>query len=310
MRVLREIRELGDVPGPVVVAAGVFDGMHLGHLAVIGEAVREACDVGGTPVALTFDPHPLTVLRPMDAPKLLTPTPQKLDLMRHAGVQAALVVPFDAAFAATAAGDFIAELAAAARPLAAVCVGEGWRFGRDREGNGELLRTLGKELGFTAVEVPPVHAGNQIVSSTLIRQALDRGDLETSARLLGREFSLAGQVVPGDGLGRGLGSPTANIDTAGGQLPSDGVYAVRARCGECEWPGVANIGRRPTFGGGERRLEVHLLDCNLDLYGTTLEVAFVARLRDERTFDSPESLKAQIASDVAAARTILRLPPG
>ncbi len=304
MRVLGEISSLGEISGPVVVAAGVFDGMHLGHLAVIGEAVREAAEIGGTPVALTFDPHPLKVLRPLDAPRLLTSTAQKLSLMHHAGIRAALVVSFDPEFAATPAADFVNRLASSARPLAAICVGEGWRFGRDREGDGVLLRTLGERLGFSAVEVPPVRVENLTVSSTMIRQALAGGDLASAQRMLGREFSVTGRVVRGEGIGRTLGFPTANLEIPDGQLPADGVYAVRLWRDGQPLPGVANIGFRPTLAGATRTFEVHLFGEPGDLYDATVEVAFVSRLRDERKFGSLEELKQQIAKDCLEARAV------
>lgn len=307
LEVLTGIGQLARIEGPLYLAIGVFDGVHLGHRAVIERAVRDARAGQGTPVVVTFDPHPLRVLRPQNAPRLLTSTAHKLLLIRGLGVRHLLVIPFTAAFAATEPADFIRELAAAGRPLREICVGHQWSFGKGRAGNLELLRQLGDGLGFEEVGVPAVEMDGQIVSSTLIRQAVEAGELEKAARLLGRDYTILGTVVRGRELGRTIGFPTANVAAHNEQFPPDGVYAVEACIAGRAFGGVANIGFRPTVepGGSERRLEVHLFDFDRDIYGAEVEVRFVRFLRPEQKFDGLAQLQAQIKEDAAAARRIL-----
>ena len=298
------IGELSAIPGPLYLAIGVFDGVHLGHRAVLERTLDDARRGGGTAVAVTFDPHPIRVLRPDHAPRLLTSTPHKIRLIRALGVGHLLIVPFDLGFAATPPEEFIRALAAAAHPLREVCVGHAWSFGKDRVGNLALLQTLGDQLGFAEVGVQAVEIDGQIVSSTLIRRAVECGDLAKAARLLGREYTVLGTVVEGAHLGSQLGFPTANLSAHNEQFPPDGVYAVTVRRDAQVLRGVANIGVRPTVAhaGGERLLEVHLFDFDGDLYGTDLEVTFHRFLRPEQKFAGLEALKAQIARDVTAAR--------
>ena len=298
------IAELSAIPGPLYLAIGVFDGMHLGHRAVLERTLDDARRGGGTAVAVTFDPHPIRVLKPEKAPRLLTSTPHKIRLIRALGVGHLLIVPFDLGFAATPPEEFIRALAAAARPLREVCVGHAWSFGKGRVGNLALLQTLGDQLGFAEVGVQAVEIDGQIVSSTLIRRAVECGDLAKAARLLGRDYTVLGTVVEGAHLGSQLGFPTANLSAHNEQFPPDGVYAVTVRRDAQVLRGVANIGVRPTVAhaGGERLLEVHLFDFDEDLYGTDLEVTFQRFLRPERKFAGLEELKAQIARDVEAAR--------
>lgn len=306
MHIHRSIDDLARISGPLALAVGVFDGMHLGHQAVLRSALESARSCGGTAAALTFDPHPAKILRPEAAPRLLTSTPHKLRLMEDFGLPHVLVIPFDEAFAAMEADDFVRRLAAAARPLARICVGEGWLFGHRRQGNGALLHRLGSELGFQTTEVASVTAGARTVSSTGIRAAVQSGDLAGAASLLGRDFSILGTVTPGDQRGRQLGFPTANLAAHNEQFPPDGVYAVRVRINGAEHPGVANIGLRPTVhAAGHRTLEVHLLDFSADLYGRDLEAAFIQFLRPEQKFPTLEALRAQIVTDIQSARAIL-----
>lgn len=300
-----EMAGLASLPGPVVVAAGVFDGMHPGHRAVLQSALDSADRVGGTAVALTFDPHPSKVLRPENSASLLTSTRHKLHLMEKLGISAVLVIPFDREFAAVEAEDFLRKLSSAAKHLVRICVGEGWRFGRARRGDAGLLRRIGPELGFETTEVEPVQIDGTTVSSTLIRQFVQSGDLEAAARFLGRSYSVFGTVVKGDGLGKTIGFPTANLAAHNEQFPPDGVYAVRVHVGGVVLPGVANIGSRPTVKtDGERLLEVHLLDFSGDLYGGDIEAEFLRFLRPEKKFSDVDSLSEQIAADVRTARLV------
>lgn len=307
MNLLDSVDQLAAL-GPAYLAIGVFDGVHLGHQAVIARAVEDARrEAGAAAVVVTFHPHPLKVLRPQAAPRLLTSTPHKYQFFAALGATHCLVLPFDAAFAATPPDAFITALARAGRPLREVCVGFNWSFGRGRAGNLDLLTRLGEQHGFAVVGLPSVSVDGETVSSTLIRQAVERGDLENAARLLGREFSVLGTVTPGQQLGRQLGFPTANLAAHNEQFPPDGVYAVEADWRGDTYPGVANLGVRPTLAqpGGERLLELHLFDFARDIYGEDVEVRFRKFLRPERKFAGLEELRAQIARDAAAARSVL-----
>lgn len=305
-QVLHSIDDLAVIPGPLYLAIGVFDGVHLGHRAVLQRALDDARRGGGTAVAVTFDPHPIRVLRPESAPRLLTSTAHKLQLIRTFGVAQPLVIPFDREFAATPPEDFIRALAAASRPLREICVGHEWSFGKGRAGNLALLGKMGAELAFDEVGVPAVTIDGEIVSSTLIRHAIEAGELARAARFLGREFTVLGTVVRGGQLGRKLGFPTANLAAHNEQFPPNGVYAVKVQRAEAVWRGVANIGVRPTLenSSGERVLEVHLLDFAGELYGEDLEISFQRFLRTEQKFAGLDALKAQIARDVIAAREV------
>ena len=311
MRSLDSISALSTLPGPLFLAIGVFDGVHLGHRAVIARTLADARRAGGTAVVVTFDPHPIRLLRPQQAPRLLTSTPHKLRLIRELGVDQMLVIPFDQEFAATPPAEFIRALAAAARPLREICVGFEWSFGKDRAGNLALLDQLGQELGFDEVGVPAVEIEGNIVSSTLIRRAVETGDLEAAARFLGREYTILGTVKKGAQLGRTLGFPTANLSAHNEQFPPNGVYAVEIARGAQTLHGVANIGVRPTIenASGERVIEVHLFDFSADIYGEDLEVTFRQYLRPEQKFPNLEALREQIAADAATARTALRSQP-
>jgi riboflavin kinase/FMN adenylyltransferase len=247
-------------------------------------------------------------LRPEQAPRLLTSTAHKLRLIRDLGVTRQLVIPFDRAFAATEPEDFIRALAAAAHPLREICVGFEWCFGKGRAGNLALLERLGTQLGFDEVGVSAVTIDGEIVSSTLIRQAVENGDLTRAARLLGRPFSLLGTVVEGDRIGRTMGFPTANLSAHNEQYPPNGVYAVEVQRGPEKLHGVVNIGVRPTIAHatGERIFEVHIFDFAHDIYGEDLEITFRQFLRTEQKFAGLDALRAQIARDVEAARAVFR----
>ena len=305
--VCHSIADLGKIPGPLFLAIGVFDGVHLGHQAVIERALSDAQKEGGTAVVVTFDPHPIRLLRPQLAPRLLTSTPHKIRLIRALGVTQLLIIPFDHIFAATSPADFIRALAAAAQPLREICVGFEWSFGKDRGGNLALLKQLGQELGFDEVGVPAVEIDDKVVSSTLIRGAVEAGKLAEAAQLLGRDYTILGTVTRGAALGRTLGFPTANLSAHNEQFPPNGVYAVEVARGSQTLRGVANIGVRPTLenASGERLIEVHLFDFMDDIYGEDLEVTFRRFLRPEKKFPNLEALRKQIAADAVIARATL-----
>jgi riboflavin kinase/FMN adenylyltransferase len=304
MEVLRSIPELGSLPGPVFAAIGVFDGVHLGHQAVISTSAQHARDAGGTPVVVTFDPHPAKVLRPDKAPHLLTATKHKIALIRELGVEHLLVLHFDAAFAATPPEEFVAQLVTHAKPLREICVGHEWSFGRNRAGNLALLQQLGARSRFAVVGIKPVTVNGAVVSSTAIRRAVENGDLAQAAEMLGREYTILGTVKPGAQLGRKLGFPTANLSAHSEQFPPNGVYAAEAKLDGSVLRGVVNLGYRPTIDSGkpERLLELHLFDLDRDIYGEDVEVRFTRYLRREKKFANLDDLSAQIARDVAEAK--------
>ncbi|MBS0658321.1 MAG: bifunctional riboflavin kinase/FAD synthetase [Verrucomicrobia bacterium] len=310
MSLFRSISALSVLEGPAYLAIGVFDGVHRGHRAVIGRALEDARrEPGGHAVVVTFEPHPMRVLRPEAAPRLLTSPAHLLKVLARVGVPNVLVLPFDRDFAARTPEEFIGELVRACRPLRQICVGYDWSFGRGRSGNVDSLTRLGREFGFTCVGLPPVldRTGQQI-SSTLIRAAVAEGDLARAAELLGREFTILGTVVPGRKLARTLGFPTANLAAHNEQFPPNGVYAAAAWVDGRERPGILNLGVRPTVdGSGERVLELHIFDFEGDLYGRDIEVAFRRFLRPEQKFAGLDALKAQIAADCAEARAFAGL---
>src|SRR3954463_15020983 len=257
MRVLRSISELATLPGPLFLAIGVFDGVHLGHQAVISTSAKHARDGNGTPVVVTFDPHPVKVLRPESAPHLITATQHKIALIRDLGVAHLLVLHFDLAFAATSPEDFVQQLVENSKPLREICVGHEWSFGRGRAGNLALLKELGASDGFNVIGVQAVTVNGEVVSSTAIRKAVEEGNLVKATQMLGREYTILGTVIRGEQLGRKLGFPTANLSAHSEQFPPNGVYAIEARIGGALHRGVANLGFRPTVAAEkpERLLE-------------------------------------------------------
>jgi riboflavin kinase / FMN adenylyltransferase len=300
--VRNNLEALAAIDRPLHLALGVFDGVHLGHRAVITAAVRAAETDQGVAGVVTFDPHPIRVIAPQKAPSALLATlAHKAKIMGDLGVELFVPLTFDRDLAATPAEDFIDRLLAG--PVRSLAVGEDWRFGQNRGGDVEFLRQRARQDGFRLIAVPPVMLEGERISSTRIRQAIRDGNLEAAARMIGRPYSVSGPVVKGQELGRTLGFPTANVATAEAQLPPDGVWAVSARQADGPWlDGVANLGVRPTVDGNSRLLEVHLLDFAGDLYGRDLEVEFREFLRPENRFNSLEELRLQIAKDVEQAR--------
>src|SRR5207244_4060649 len=269
MEVLESISELERLRGPLFLAIGVFDGAHRGHQAVISTSADHARAANGTPVVVTFDPHPEKILRPERAPHLLTATQHKIALIRNLGVGHLLVVRFDKHFAATEPEDFVQQLVLHSKPLREICVGHEWSFGRNRRGNLDLLKKLGEEFDFRVVGVPPVRINGEVVSSTAIRRAIETGDFARAPAMLGREYTILGTVTRGDNLGKKIGFPTANLSAHSEQFPPNGVYVAEAKIDNELHRGVINLGVRPTVSGGksERVLEIHLFDFNRDIYG-------------------------------------------
>jgi len=295
--------ELGGVEGALHLALGVFDGVHLGHRAVVDAAVAGARESGGVAGVVTFEPHPIQVLAPGKAPRrILASLEHKERLLEALGVSVVVVLPFTAEFARREAREFAEELFGCAPDLRQVTVGEDWKFGHDRGGSAVFLREWGKDAGVQVDAVAPVMMEGERISSTRIRQAIRDGNLAAAAAMLGREFSVYGVVAHGRQLGAKIGTPTANIEVGDEQLPPDGVYVVQAEVGGVLRKGVGNLGMRPTVGAERRLLEVHLFDFAGDLYGQEMEVWFGAYLRGEEKFESVEALKVQIGKDLARAR--------
>jgi riboflavin kinase/FMN adenylyltransferase len=292
---------------PCCMTIGAFDGVHRGHQALIGGMVARAHATGRAAVVLTFFPHPSVVLRGR-RPSFYISTPEaKAEALEALSVDALVTHPFNAEVAAVRAADFVTRLVAHAR-LSELWCGEDFALGHNREGNVDFLRAEGQRQGFTVVTTAPVLIDGEIISSTRIRQTLRDGAVEQAGRYLGRPFRLAGQVVEGARRGRQLGIPTANLSVWDEHaVPAVGVYACRASVGGWHGQAVVNIGFRPTFEGAEPRpvVEAHLLDFEADLYGQTLTLAFVARLRPEKKFPGVEALLAQIRQDITQARQIL-----
>lgn len=303
------LEELAAIGQPLHLALGVFDGVHLGHQAVIRRAVEAAALGGGLAGLLTFDPHPIRVIAPAKAPaSLLESLEHKAKIVSGLGIGLFIPLHFDAGLAAMEASEFIERLTAA--PVRTIAVGEDWRFGHQRRGDVALLQSESEKRGFHLDAVPPVMFEGDRISSTRIRQAIHDGNLDEASGMLGRPYSVSGPVVRGEQLGRKLGFPTANIATGDAQLPPGGVWAVRVSdTRNTSWGGVANLGVRPTLGGAKRVLEVHLFDFSGDLYGQNLEVCFASRLRAEMKFPSLEALRWQIENDALAARALLAKQP-
>ncbi len=297
-----KLNELAGQEGPLHLAMGVFDGVHVGHQAVIARAVDAARRDGGRSFVVTFSPHPIRVIAPGKAPgALLATLDEKAEVVKALGVDGVLVIPFDEQFAKMEAEDFVRNIAG--RNVKTIAVGEDWRFGNNRLGDVELLRRRGTELGFRLEAVAPVMWDGERISSTRIRQAIRDGNFDAVEEMLGRPYEVCGTVIEGRRLGRQLGFPTANLRLGDLQVPKDGVWLVTV---DEKLHGVANLGMRPTVDGKERLLEVHLLDFSGDLYGRKLRVRFDQLLREERKFDSVEELKLQITRDVGQGRRRLK----
>ena len=306
MEILRSIPELERLAGPLFLAIGVFDGVHRGHQAVISTSADHARAAKGTPVVVTFDPHPEKVLRPAQAPHLLTATQHKIALIRNLGVGHLLIITFDKQFAATEPEAFVQQLVNHSKPLREICVGHEWTFGKNRRGNLDLLKKFGAQFHFEVVGIPPVKADGEVVSSTAIRKAIERGDFANAAAMLGREYTILGTVTRGDSLGKKIGFPTANLSAHSEQFPPNGVYAAEAKIDNQPLSGVINLGVRPTIAAGksERILEIHLFDFKQDIYGKDVEVRFLKFLRPEKKFENLDALVQQIRRDAEQARQI------
>jgi riboflavin kinase/FMN adenylyltransferase len=290
----------------MLLTIGVFDGVHLGHKHLIAKLKELAQKQGDLSGVITFSQHPREVLSPQTRLPSLTGLEQRLALLQDEGVDIVIPLPFTPRIANLSPKQFLSLLKEYLK-VKGLVVGPDFALGKDRQGDIDALRQLGKEMGFSVTVVPPLRIGGEVVSSTAIRKALADGDMEKAQKLLGRPFRLQGRVVSGDKRGQELGFPTANLEAAPGQaLPAGGVYACRAHVEGQAYPAMTNIGTRPTFDGGQQLVEVYLMDYNGDLYGQELAIDIIERLRDEKKFDTAEQLKEQIARDIKQGQTLLK----
>jgi riboflavin kinase/FMN adenylyltransferase len=302
---MRTVRGLESYPpdvGPSVVALGAFDGIHLGHRAILGTAVARGQAQGARVVACTFDRHPMDVLNPARAPVPLATLDERLRLIAETGVDLTLVLAFTAELAGVEPEAFVKDVVVGRLHAHEVVVGYNHTFGRGARGDAALLCAMGGPIGLVTHVVPALLVDGVPVSSSEIRAVLRDGDVSRAARYLGRPYSIAGTVTRGAGRGRTLGFPTANLDPERPLLVPTGVYACRAEIDGASHRAVVNVGVRPTFGENALAIEAFLMDVTADLYGRPLQLHFMARLRGEQKFGSVDELRAQIARDVEAAR--------
>jgi riboflavin kinase/FMN adenylyltransferase len=299
---LKNLDKVPPLAPPVILTIGNFDGLHRGHKRILRKVISRAREEGGTSVVVTFEPHPLKLLHPRQAPLLIQTLSQKRDILAHLGIEVLLEVPFSRSFGQVSAGEFVRHLAEKLHPKE-VYIGEDFRFGHNREGDITFLQSLGGELGYEATAFPKLRLDGSEVSSTRVRQLLAEGEMEKAVRLLGRPYVVEGLVEKGVGRGHALGFPTANLAIENELIPALGVYVVAVDVGESLLlPGVANLGKRPTFGGEEVVVEVHILEGGRNLYGQRVRILFFKFLRPEQKFATVEDLTAAIQKDVQSAQ--------
>lgn len=291
------------------VAIGNFDGVHLGHRAMLHTLLSTARQQQHPAVVVTFDPHPLTILRPEQAPTPLTTMPYRRELLHRLGVDAVVVLPTTRELLHWTPTEFFERIVVRELQARRLVEGPNFFFGRDRAGNITVLRSLCAAHNITLEVIEPVTVHGQWVSSSVIRALLTAGDVDNALVLLGHPYRLTGRVVVGSERGRGLGFPTANLEDCPTVIPGEGIYAGQALVDERRYPAAIHIGPNPTFGETRRKVEVHLLDFAGDLYGQILPVEFLSRLRDVRRFTSTEALRAQLAQDLAQVRQVCAAPP-
>lgn len=309
MRVIRSLERARGVFRRPVLTIGNFDGVHCGHQFILRQVREDAAHRGSSAVALTFEPHPISILRPQAAPRLLMPLGDRLHTLLEYGMDAVVVQRFSLAFADITADEFISQFLVEILDADKIIVGHDLNFGKAREGNVEKLIEAAAVHGFAVEVIRPVEAEGVIVHSSAVRETVAAGDMTMAAKLLGRAHVVRGRVVKGAGRGRELGFATANVKPKTQLVPPDGVYATRAVVGDRTIDGVTSIGNTPTFGGTETVIETHLFCDWEDFYARPMALEFYEKLRDQKKFSGPEELKAQIASDVGRAKDILSALP-
>jgi riboflavin kinase/FMN adenylyltransferase len=307
MEIFRREKDLKRSFRNPVLTIGNFDGVHLGHQFIFKRVLEKAREIEGESMVYTFDPHPVEILAPERKPLLITPLEEKLRLIEEQEIDVTICAPFTEKFASQAPEDFVKKVLYDQIKIRHIFVGHDFTFGKDRRGNIALLKEMGRKWGFQAEMVEAVRLEGTVISSTRIREFVARGEMREAAKLLGRPYALAGKVIHGHGRGsRKLGFPTANLKTSGLLFPKSGIFAVFAIYEGRRYEGVANLGWNPTFQDQKFSIEIHILNFNQDIYGESLRVEFIQRLRDEATFRGPEELIAQIKKDIAQAEKILR----
>ncbi len=302
MQTLRKLEAIPESLRHGAMTIGNFDGVHLGHARIVGRLVARAAEVGGPAVLFTLDPHPVRILRPQHAPPPLTWTDRKAELLGELGIDAVVAFPTDAAFLQLGPREFFDRIVRGALGARVVVEGTNFFFGRNRQGNVELLRRFCDEAGMILEVVEPVEVDGQVVSSSRVRALVSEGRMEEVCRLLTRPYRIRGRVIHGAGRGVQLGYPTANLSEIATLLPAEGIYAGRALADDAWWPAAISLGPNPTFDEGGLKVEAHLLDYRGDLYDRWIEVDFLTRLRNIIKFASVEELLAQMERDVAATR--------
>jgi riboflavin kinase/FMN adenylyltransferase len=292
-----------------VLTLGNFDGLHLGHQELVRMIIRRAREVGALSMVVTFRPHPLKILAPEKCPPLISIYEEKIRLFERLGIDVLVKIPFTLEFSSMSPEDFVRDILCDTLGAREIFVGNNYRFGRGREGDIQKLRTLGEKYGFTVREIEQIAVDGEVISSTKIRTLLRQGDVEHAAKLLGRTYAITGIVVRGDGRGKGLGFPTANIAPKHTIIPPDGVYAVRLVVRERAYDGIANIGMRPTFNKKTLAIEVHVFNFNEDIYGEDISLCFIRKIREEKKFKGAEALVSQIRADIEIAKEILASHP-
>ncbi|MBI5640157.1 MAG: bifunctional riboflavin kinase/FAD synthetase [Nitrospirae bacterium] len=288
-----------------IITLGNFDGLHLGHQELIKMIISRARETDGTSLVVTFRPHPLKILAPEKCPPLISIYEEKIRLFERLGIDVLVKIPFNVDFSTMPPRDFVKNILCDMLGAKEIYVGYNYRFGKGREGNIQMLKKLGEELGFTVREVEQISIGSEVISSTKIRQLLKDGEVEHASRLLGRSYAITGIVVRGDGRGKGLGFPTANIVPKHMIIPANGVYAVRLFVRDRLYDGIANIGLRPTFSKETLTVEVNIFNFNEDIYSEEVSLFFISRIREEKKFHGAGELVRQIEKDLIKAKEIL-----
>ena len=308
MNIIYDLNELKEPLKNPVLTIGNFDGVHKGHLVLFDKVKARAKAIDGQSAVITFEPHPIKVMKPGNGPPLITPIKQKLDLISDARIDVIFCIPFTRQFASISAEDFVQDILVDRLGIKEIVVGYDYTFGFKRQGNISLLQEMGEKLGFRVHVVDPIRLDNALVSSTSIRELVREGNLSEAKKLLGRDYQICGTVVKGKNRGgRLLGFPTANLKLIDELIPRGGVYAVTAIINDKIYYGVTNIGYNPTFGDEALSVETHLLNFSGDILGKTIRVNFIKRLRDEKTYGSVEELADQIALDVRQAKELFKI---
>jgi riboflavin kinase/FMN adenylyltransferase len=305
MKIIRGSKNIKDEIKNPVLTLGNFDGVHIGHREIFRQVVERAKGIGGTSIVYTFEPHPLRVVSPAKTPPLLTTFKKKMQLIAESGIEITVCADFTKRFAEQHPRDFAGDTLSGNIGVKEVFVGYDYTFGKGREGTITYLKKMGEEFGFKVTVIDAIMLDDQIVSSTLLRDTIEEGNVEKAKRLLGRHYSIEGKVVDGLKTGSMIGFPTANIDTSYDLIPHTGVYATRALVDGEIFDGVANVGFNPTFHRDKLNVEIHIFDFNRDIYGKEIEIFFIKILRNEIEFGSAGELKKQIEKDITIAKGVL-----